>query len=108
MIMKLKKGDNVMVITGKNKGKNGKITQSFPAKQRVVVEGVNSATKHLKSGRGNEKGQKLEFSAPVDVSNVMLVCPKCSKPTRIEIKVTAGATGRSYIRTCKKCKENIN
>lgn len=70
--MKIKVGDKVMVMAGKDKGKTGAITQVFPARGKVVVEGVNTAVKHLKR-RGNQPGQRIEFNAPIDASNVSVV-----------------------------------
>lgn len=107
MMMRLKKGDTVMLIAGKNKGKSAKITQAFPAIKRVVVEGLNVATKHMKSGKSGEKGQKIEFSSPVNVSNVMLVCPKCSKTTRVGMKKLEKDGQAKNVRVCKKCKETL-
>ncbi len=87
--MKLKTGDNVKVIAGKDKNKSGKIIQVFPKLDKVVVEGVNIAVKHLK-GRGNQPGQRIEFPAPLHVSNVMLIDPKSNKPTRVGSKLLSG------------------
>lgn len=81
--MKIKTGDNVQIITGKDKGKTGKVLQVFPARERVVVEGMNLAVKHLRPRREGDKGQRVEFPAPLHVSNVMLLCPKSGKPTRV-------------------------
>lgn len=81
--MNIKTGDNVKVIAGKDKGKTGKVLQVFPTRERVVVEGVNLAIKHLRPRREGESGQRVEFPAPLHVSNVMLVCPKSGKPTRV-------------------------
>ena len=79
--LKLKTGDQVMVITGKDAGKKGKITQVFPQEQRVVVEGVNSMTKNVRSRDSKEQGQRIQYFAPIHISNVLLIDPKTSKPT---------------------------
>jgi len=106
--MNIKKGDNVKVIAGKDKGKTGKVMQVFPALDKVVVEGANTTTKHLRVRKQGEKGQKLEFNAPLSVTNVMLICPKCAKPTRVGAKLMEGEGGKQKkVRACKKCKEAI-
>lgn len=85
--MKIKKGDNVQVISGKDKGKSGKVIQVLPNESRVVVDGVNKMFKHAKTRKRGESGQKIDFFAPVHVSNVMLVSPGAGKPTRVGYKV---------------------
>ncbi|MFH2063417.1 MAG: 50S ribosomal protein L24 [bacterium] len=106
--MRIRKGDNVRVTAGKDRGKTGKVTQAFPALEKVVVEGVNQLTKHLKVRRQGEKGQKLTYSAPLNASNVQLVCPKCAKPTRVGVRRLDGeGQGTKKVRTCKKCSEAI-
>jgi large subunit ribosomal protein L24 len=105
--MRIKKGDNVKVTAGKDKGKTGKVIQAFPGSGKVVVEGVNVMTKHLRVRKQGEKGQKLEFSGPIAASNVALICPKCAKPTRIAMKLLAADGGKKKARMCKKCKEVI-
>lgn len=99
--MILKTNDNVYVVTGRNRGKKGKILQVFPRKDLVVVEGVNERTRHIRSRRGNEKGQKISFFAPLHASNVMLVCSKCGKPRRASVHVTPDGKKQ---RVCAKCK----
>jgi len=102
--MKIKKGDNVQVIKGKDRNKVGKVIQAFPETGRLVVEGVNSMTKHLRTRKAGTAGQKIEFNGPVRAENVMLVCPKCAKPTRLGAKVLEDGT---KARICRKCKETI-
>ena len=102
--MKIKKNDTVKVMTGKDKGKTGKVTQIFGTLNKVVVEKVNKRFKNLRPRREGEKGQRIEFDAPMDISNVMLVCKKCGKTTRIGYKVS----GDKKYRVCKKCKETLN
>ncbi|EKD76578.1 MAG: hypothetical protein ACD_43C00053G0003 [uncultured bacterium] len=102
--MKIKKGDFVKVMKGKDAGKTGKIMQILPEDNKVVVEGLNIMIKHMKPQRRNEKGQRLEFSAPVAVANVQLVCSKCNKVTRVAYKVL---TNEKKQRVCVKCKESL-
>ncbi len=97
--MKIKKEDNVIVLSGKDKGKSGKVLQSMPREDKVVVEGVNIRKRHVRPRKQGEKGQIIEVEAPMHVSNVMLVCSKCGKPTRVGYKLHE--EGKSRI--CKKC-----
>jgi len=97
--MEIKKGDNVVVISGEEKGKKASVIKTYPDKHRVVLEGVNMVTKHVKARSANQPGGKVEQPAPIDVSNVMLVCPVCGQPTRV---AHAKADGKN-VRTCKKC-----
>lgn len=111
--MNIKKGDKVQVIAGKDKGKTGKVLQVFPSKKRVSVEGLNLLIKHLRPRRQNEKGQRIEFPAPFDISNMMLLCPKCNKPTRVAYKIqksegTSQTKKSKKYRVCKKCKQVID
>ncbi len=101
--MQIKKGDTVKVMAGKDRGKKGKVTQILPQWQKVVVEGANKRIKHMRPRKEREKGQRIEFDAPLDISNVQLVCPKCQKVTRLGAKVN----GQKKERICKKCKEII-
>lgn len=102
--IRFRAGDNVKVMSGKNKGKTGKITQVIPSIHRVVIEGVNKMVKHMRSPKAGQPGQRIEFDSPVPVSNVQLVCPKCSKVTRIGHQATKDG---KKIRICVKCKEAI-
>ncbi|TSC55492.1 MAG: large subunit ribosomal protein L24 [Parcubacteria group bacterium Gr01-1014_18] len=100
--------DKVKIRVGKDKGKEGLIIQSFPVEGLVVVDGANKRTRHLKSKsnkKGENKGEKVEFFAPIRVSSVMLICPKCAKPTRIAYQLLE--TGKK-VRNCKKCKQTID
>ena len=103
--MLIKKGDNVKVMAGKDKGKTGKVIQVFPPAGKVVVEGVNLLKKHMKTRKDGQKGQTLEFAGPLTASNVQLVCPKCAKPTRLGVKRLEGG---KRARVCRKCKEVID
>ena len=106
--MKLKTGDKVKIIAGKDKGKTGAIIQVFPDLQRVVVEGLNIAVKHIKK-RGNQPGQKIEFPAALHVSNVMIIDSKTNKRTRVGYKLLAAKEGRAKkVRIAKKSGEVIS
>ena len=107
--MNIKKGDKVQLTAGKDKGKTGKVLQVFPSRNRVSVEGLNLLIKHMRPRRQGEKGQRIEFPAPMDASNMMVVCPKCGKPSRIGKKIseTAGKKIKKY-RQCKKCNQTID
>ena len=88
--MNIKKGDNVIVMTGKDKGKKGKILRVFPKKSLVLVENVNAKKRHTKPKRSGEKGQILEIAAPIHVSNVMVSDPKTGTPTRTGVRMERG------------------
>lgn len=102
--MRIKKNDKVKVIAGKDTGKSGKILNIVNSKGKVVVEGVNIIKKHVRPKKDGEKGQRVEIAVPIDVSNVMLICPSCSKETRVGYQI--GEDGKKS-RVCKKCKKNI-
>jgi len=107
--MNIKKGDKVKILTGKDKGKTGKVLQVFKSKNRASVEGLNLLIKHLRPQREGEKGQRIEFPAPMEMSNLMLICPKCGKQTRVAMKITKDAKGKTKkFRECKKCKQAID
>ena len=109
--MSIKKDDQVVVITGKDKGKKGKITAAFPKTGKVIVEGVNMVTRHQKARNAMQPGGIVKKEAPIDASNVMLICEKCGKPVRVAHKVTVttenGKNVRTMVRTCKKCGAEI-
>ncbi len=88
--MRIKKGDTVEVIAGKDRGKRGTILRVYPAEGRVVVDGVNIVTKHVKVRRAGTSGERIQFPGKIDASNVMLVCPHTDKPTRVGYKITDG------------------
>ena len=101
--MKVKKGDTVVVIAGKDKGAKGKVIQAYPERDRVLVEGVNRIKKHTRitqTQRGAQSGGIVTQEAPVHVSNVMVVCPACDKPTRVGHR--RDETGKN-IRVCRRC-----
>ncbi|EMG28045.1 50S ribosomal protein L24 [Listeria fleischmannii 1991] len=102
--MHVKKGDKVQVITGKDKGKSGKILAAFPKKDRVIVEGINMVKKHTKPSNINPQGGILNVEAPIHVSNVMLIDPKTGEPTRVGYEVK----GDKKVRVAKKSGEVID
>lgn len=104
--MKIKKGDNVQIISGKDSGKKGKVTQVFKDDNKIVVENINKMIRHIKPRREGEKGQRIEFFAPINASNAMIICGKCNKPTRIGYKLNEGKDKKQRI--CRKCKEAIS
>lgn len=106
--MKIKTNDQVKIVAGKDKGKEGKVLQVFPNEKRVSVEGLNLLVKHLRPRRSGEKGQRVEFPAPLNISNLMLVCPKCGKPTRVGFEVKTGEKGITKARQCRKCHNLID
>jgi len=106
--MKIKTGDNVYVLAGKDRGKTGKVMQVFIKLDRVVVEGINLSIKHQKPRRAGEKGQRIQFPAPITISNLALVCPKCQKRVRVAYRLTANEAGKSIKeRICRSCQEVI-
>ena len=104
MGMTVKKGDNVVVIAGKEKGKTGKVVEVFPKDNKVLVDGLNIVTKHQKARRQDEKSAIVKKSAPIEASNVMVVCPVCGKATRVAHNEIDG----KKVRTCKKCAASLD
>ena len=109
MRIKIHKGDTVEVITGRDedKGKRGEVIKVLPDDSRVVVQGVNVRTKHqrqVQSGGRTMNPGRVRFEAPIHLSNVMLVCPKCSKTTRVGLT----RDGEKVTRVCKKCQAMID
>jgi len=101
--MKIKKDDKVLVISGKYRGKKGKVIKAYPNKGELVVEGVNLVKKHVKPKKSGEKGQVVEMPSPFPASNVKVICPKCSKAARVGYKIE----GKGKYRVCKKCGKEI-
>ncbi len=97
--MKIKKGDTVLIIAGKDKGKKGKVIEVFPLIKKIVVEGANLRKKHVKPKKSGEKGQVVNLPSPFDVSNVKIICSKCQKPVRLGYKIGE----KNKLRVCKKC-----
>ena len=103
--LNVKKGDTVVVLAGKDKGKRGKVMSANPTKGRVIVEGVNMATVHVSAQKsGGKDSGIIKREASIDVSNVMRVCPKCNEPTRLGHKFLDDG---SKVSVCKKCGETI-
>lgn len=102
--MHIKKGDTVVVISGANKGKSGKVLMANPSAGRIIVENVNMVTKHVKPRGTTEKGGRIEKEGQLYASNVMLICEKCKKATRIAYKTIDDGT---KLRVCKKCGETF-
>lgn len=102
--LKIKKGDTVKMLAGKDRNKTGKVLVVFPKEGRLMVEGANIVKKHIRPRRAGEKGQIVELPSKVPVSRVILVCPSCGKGTRVGLKRIEGADGKtSRERVCKKC-----
>ena len=88
--MKIQKGDSIIVVTGKDKGKTGKVVRAFPKKNKVVVEGINISKRHIKPRSRNQAGGIIDKNMPINVSNVMLVHPKTKKAVRLGYKIEEG------------------
>lgn len=97
--MKIKKGDTVVVLLGKDRGKSGKVIKAFPSQDRVVVEGLNLVKKHVRARQSGQKGQRVTAPASLHVSNVQLVCPACKRGSRVRIKREGGSAER----VCARC-----
>jgi len=103
----VKKGDNVIVISGKYKGKQGKVLTVLPRDGKVVIEGVNIIKRHVRPNPQLRQGGIITQEAPIFSSKVMLVCPKCNQPTRIGHRFIQEGDKEVKVRTCKKCGEII-
>ncbi|MDO8265249.1 MAG: 50S ribosomal protein L24 [Candidatus Parcubacteria bacterium] len=101
--MKIKKGDQVIILSGKDKGKKSKVIQAFPKEGRILVEGVNLKKKRVRPKKNGEKGQIVQITASIDISNAQIICSKCAKPARVGYKIIEN---KKY-RICKKCGETI-
>lgn len=99
-VLKLKRKDVVMMMTGRDKGKSGEITRVLPAADQVIVEGIGVVKRHTKPSNKNPRGGILDITKPVSVSKVALICPACKKPTRIGYQINNGHKER----ICRKCK----
>jgi large subunit ribosomal protein L24 len=103
--MDIRNGDTVMVIAGKEKGKRGRVDRILVAQSRVVVEGLNMVVRHVRPSATTRQAGRIQRESPLHVSNVILVCNKCSKPTR----VTSNRIGDGRkVRECQRCKETID
>ena len=103
--MKIRKEDTVLVIVGKDKGKKGKVRQTMPKDNLLIIEGINIVKRHMKPRGQARQAGIIEREAPVQVSAVMLICPKCNKPVRVQSKILEDG---KRVRVCGKCDEVIN
>ena len=101
--MNIRKDDKVIVLSGKDKGKEGKVLSADPKGGKVIVEGVNVASKHMRPRKQGEQGGIIKMETPIYACKVMVVCPKCGKPTRVAHKLENGKN----VRVCKKCGANL-
>ena len=100
--MRIRTGDTVLVIAGKEKGKTGRVDRRFPEQDRLVIEGVNLVTRHMKAQPGVRQAGRIQKEAPIHASNVVLICNKCNQPTKPKTTfLDTGVRGR----TCIKCQE---
>jgi large subunit ribosomal protein L24 len=104
MAAKVRKNDTVQVLTGRDKGKQGKVTRVIPKEDRVIVDGVNIRKRHTRPRQAGEQAGIVEFPAALHVSNVAVVCAKCGKATRIGFRILAD---NSKVRYCKRCDEVV-
>lgn len=102
--LNVKKDDNVVVIAGKDKGVKGKVLVSLPKDERVIVQNANMVTRHVKPRKQGDPGGRIKQEGTIHVSNVMIVCPKCNKPTRVGHSIEKD----KKVRVCKKCGKSID
>ncbi len=102
--MKIKKSDNVYILSGKDKGKTGVVEVSFPKLDKLIVKGVGLVKKHIKPSKKHPQGGIIEINQKIEVSNVLVVCPSCGKPTRVGYQLTNEGMKQ---RVCKKCGQNL-
>ena len=103
--MSIRKGDTVKVIAGKDRGKTGRVLRVQPAKGRAIVEGVNYIKRHTRAtGQQQQQGGIVEKEAPIDLSNLMVICGRCNKPVRTRVRVLADG---AKVRACVKCNEAV-
>ena len=103
--MNIRTGDTVLVIAGKEKGKSGRVERISPSGNRVVVEGTNLVTRHMRPRPDVRQAGRIQKESPIHRSNVMLVCNKCSKPTRV---ATSYLDDGRKVRVCRQCRETID
>lgn len=101
-MFKIKRNDTVKVIAGRDKGKSGKVLKLFPNEARAIVEGINFVKRHAKKRRQEEQGGIVTMEAPITLSNLAVICPRCNKPTRVGATILSDKTKSRY---CKKCEE---
>jgi len=100
--MKIRKGDTVKIIRGKDEGNKGKVIRVIPKENKLVVEGLNLVTKHVRPRREGEKGQRIKMAIPLNASKVMLICPRCGQAIKVGYKIL---TDGRKVRFCRKCKD---
>jgi large subunit ribosomal protein L24 len=103
-MLKIKRDDIVKAITGKDKGKTGKVLMVIPKENRVLVEGINFIKRHTRQARQDQKGGIIQKESPIHISNLVLVCKHCNRSTKAGIKIMDDS---SKVRVCKKCEEII-
>jgi len=103
--MKIRKNDTVVITAGKDRGKKGKVRRALPSEDRVIVEGLNMIKRHSRARRAARQAGIIELEAPIHVSNVMLLCDKCGKPTRVSFRLLADG---KRVRVCNSCREVID
>lgn len=101
-MFRIKKNDTVMIIKGKDRGKSGRVMQIFPKESKAIIEGKNLVKKHARRTRQEQQVGIIQIESPVHFSNLMPVCPKCNKPSRIGFSVQPDG---NKVRICKRCKE---
>ena len=101
--MRIRKGDTVLIISGKDRGRKGKVMRTLPKEGKVLVEGINLKKKHIRPKKSGEKGQIVEMPVPFDASDVKLICKRCGKATRVGYKIE----GKKKFRICKKCGQEV-
>jgi large subunit ribosomal protein L24 len=103
--MRIRKDDTVVIITGKDRGKKGKVRRAFPSEDRVVVEGLNMIKRHSRARRATRQAGIIEMEAPIHVSDIMLICNKCGNPTRVNFRLLDDG---KKVRVCNSCREVID
>ena len=103
--MKIRKNDTVIITAGKDRGKSGKVRRALPREDRVIVEGLNMIKRHSRARKAARQAGIIELEAPLHVSNVMLLCDKCGKPTRVGFRLLADG---KRVRICNSCREVID
>ena len=104
MSLRIRKGDTVVVISGRDKGKRGRVLRVLPKKMRAIVEGVNLVKKHMRRTREDEKGGIVEIPAPIHLSNLLLYCKNCDRGVRFGVKILEDGT---KVRVCKRCQSQL-
>jgi large subunit ribosomal protein L24 len=102
--MKIRKGDRVRILTGKDRGREGEVTFAYPAEGRVIVDGANVSKRHQKPTQRTQQGGIIDKEMPLPVANVAIICPSCAKPTRIGYRFDPDGT---KIRICRKCEGDL-